>query len=74
MRRTFLVAFAAALAVVPSAPAERAEVVLTCTSLGGLPGGPPAHVGEGTVTKDGELLATFNVPGPCAAPGFFPNR
>jgi hypothetical protein len=69
-----MLAFAAALAVVPSAPAQPAEVVLMCTSHGGLPEGPPPRAGEGTVTKDGAVLATFNVPGPCAAPGFPPNR
>jgi hypothetical protein len=74
LRHTLVLAFAAALAVVPCAPAQPAEVVLMCTAHGGLPAGPPARVGEGTVTKDGEILATFDVPGPCSAPGFPANR
>jgi hypothetical protein len=74
LRLSLVVAFAAVLVTVPSASAEPAQVVLNCTSLGGLPGGPPARAGQITVSKDGEVRVERNVPGPCGAPGFFPNR
>jgi hypothetical protein len=75
LRRTvFLLASAAALAVVPGASADPAQVVLRCTALGGLPGGPPDRVGTITVSKDGEVRVALEVPGPCGAPGFPANR
>lgn len=74
LRSITLLAVTGVLATAPSASAEPAQVVLSCTSLGGLPGGPPERAGVGTVSKDGDVVATFTVPGPCAAPGFPLNR
>jgi hypothetical protein len=74
LRCTLFLVFAAALAVVPGASADPAQVVLNCTALGGLPEGPPERVGTITVSKDGEVRVVNHVPGPCGAPGFFPNR